>query len=246
MDDYDEEPTTKLSSAFVVVLILHVVAVGGIYAFNSIKASRRNLEQIQATVAPAAAETEKVGGATEADRTSANVSTPAASLALTHPAAAAHPVAAAAHPIESATPAANPAATAKPATPKQYVVKAGDSASKIAFAYRITPAELLAANNLKENALVHQGQTLTIPEPKSDAKSKSDPLKPTSTATASKTDVPPTKTTPGLYTIKKGDTAHSIAKSFGITVDELLKLNKITDPTKLQIGKQLKLPPHKS
>jgi hypothetical protein len=40
MDDYDDEPQTKLSSAFVVVLILHVVAVGGIYAFNSIKAHR--------------------------------------------------------------------------------------------------------------------------------------------------------------------------------------------------------------
>ena len=28
----------KLSSAFVVVLVLHVVAVGGIYAFNALKA----------------------------------------------------------------------------------------------------------------------------------------------------------------------------------------------------------------
>src|SRR5580658_6325207 len=57
VDDYDdEEPTTKLSSAFVVVLILHVVAVGGIYAFNSIKASRRNHEQVlaAANAAPAA------------------------------------------------------------------------------------------------------------------------------------------------------------------------------------------------
>ena len=45
MDSYDtDEPTTKLSSAFVVVLILHVVAIGGIYAFNSIKASRRGQE----------------------------------------------------------------------------------------------------------------------------------------------------------------------------------------------------------
>ncbi|MEA3188101.1 MAG: hypothetical protein QOD99_1931, partial [Chthoniobacter sp.] len=33
-----DEPNMKLSSAFVVVLVLHVVAVGGIYAFNSIKA----------------------------------------------------------------------------------------------------------------------------------------------------------------------------------------------------------------
>ena len=36
--DYTEEPNVKLSSAFVVVLVLHVVAVGGIYAFNAIKA----------------------------------------------------------------------------------------------------------------------------------------------------------------------------------------------------------------
>ncbi len=32
--DFTEEPNVKLSSAFVVVLVLHVVAVGGIYAFN--------------------------------------------------------------------------------------------------------------------------------------------------------------------------------------------------------------------
>jgi len=36
--DYTEEPNVKLSSAFFVVLVLHVVAVGGIYAFNAIKA----------------------------------------------------------------------------------------------------------------------------------------------------------------------------------------------------------------
>jgi LysM repeat protein len=36
--DFTEEPNIRLSSAFVVVLILHVVAVGGIYAFNAIKA----------------------------------------------------------------------------------------------------------------------------------------------------------------------------------------------------------------
>jgi len=36
--DFTEEPNVKLTSAFVVVLVLHVVAVGGIYAFNAIKA----------------------------------------------------------------------------------------------------------------------------------------------------------------------------------------------------------------
>jgi len=36
--DFTDEPNVKLSSAFIVVLVLHVVAVGGIYAFNALKA----------------------------------------------------------------------------------------------------------------------------------------------------------------------------------------------------------------
>lgn len=40
-DDYGPEPNMKLSHAFLVVLLLHVVAVGGLYAFNSLKASRQ-------------------------------------------------------------------------------------------------------------------------------------------------------------------------------------------------------------
>jgi LysM repeat protein len=38
--DFTEEPNVKLSNAFVVVLVLHVVAVGGIIAFNKLKASQ--------------------------------------------------------------------------------------------------------------------------------------------------------------------------------------------------------------
>jgi LysM repeat protein len=40
-DDYGPEPNMKLSHAFLVVLALHVVAVGGLYAFNTIKAGNR-------------------------------------------------------------------------------------------------------------------------------------------------------------------------------------------------------------
>lgn len=42
-DDYGPEPNMKLSHAFLVVLLLHVVAVGGLYAFNSMKASRQTI-----------------------------------------------------------------------------------------------------------------------------------------------------------------------------------------------------------
>ena len=146
-DDYDEEePTTNLSSAFVVVLILHVVAVGGIYAFNSIKQSRKGHEPIVAPIEQTAPAPQKSLAQNDA---------PAAAST------AARPVAPAAHPAETAP--APAAAPARPATGHQYQVKAGDTLTKVAFAYGVTPAEIMEANHLKEGAVLHQGQTLTIP-----------------------------------------------------------------------------------
>jgi LysM repeat protein len=227
----DGQPTTKLSSAFVVVLILHVVAVGGIYAFNSIKASRRSHAQILAAVNPAASATDKLTGDTDSAPAAAPV--PAVKAAAIHPAVPTVPPA----PLDSA-------ATLKPGGLRQYQVKAGDNVTKIAFAYRVASSDLLAANGLKDNAVLHVGQTLTIPASKPDAKTPVDTHK--AETPAKPIDIPPTRTTPGLYIVKKGDTAHSIAKVYGVTADELIKLNKIPDPKKLQLGQILKIPPRKS
>jgi LysM repeat protein len=59
-------------------------------------------------------------------------------------------------------------------------------------------------------------------------------------------DAPPTATPSGFYTVKKGDTAISIARNFGLNPDELLKANHITEPKKLQPGQTLKVPLRKS
>jgi LysM repeat protein len=47
-DDYGPEPNMKLSHAFLVVLALHVVAVGGLYAFNTIKAGNHPVAKAEA------------------------------------------------------------------------------------------------------------------------------------------------------------------------------------------------------
>ena len=218
MDDYDEEePTTKLSSAFVVVLILHVVAVGGIYAFNSIKASRKEREAATEVSAPAAPAPVKA--------------------AQNDPPATVSPIA------HQSTPSTVETAPIPPVNTfgsgKTYTVKAGDNLTKIAFAYSVTPTEIIHANHLKDNAVLHAGQVLTIPEAKPTAKSETH-------STPKQSDVAPTATTPGFYTVKKGDTATSIAHSFGLTTEELLKANRITEPKKLQPGQTLKVPPRKS
>ena len=53
-DDYGPEPNMKLSHAFLVVLALHVVAVGGLYAFNTIKAGNHAVAKAEAKSAPVA------------------------------------------------------------------------------------------------------------------------------------------------------------------------------------------------
>lgn len=233
MDDYDEdeEPTTNLSSAFVVVLILHVVAVGGIYAFNSIKQSRKGHE-------PVVAQTEQ---AAPAVKPSAQEDAPAAIA----PAAARQSAPARETSQNAPVPAIaqnnnNKPATAASAGSHQYTVKAGDNLTKLAIAYNITPAEIMEANHLKEGAVLHQGQTLTIPAKSSTKTAEARPA--TTDTTPKQTDIPATTTTPGLYTVKKGDTPTSIARSLGVPLADLLRANKNTDPKKLQPGQTLKVP----
>jgi LysM repeat protein len=123
-DDYEEEPTTKLSTAFVVVLVLHLVAVGGVYAFHSIKTKRREADgtALTASVNPqkdAAAKTDPAAKAATVPVPPVPA-TPAASLAP-----AASPVTkAVAAPSTPSTPSATKTAANRP----QEKVPAGPSA----------------------------------------------------------------------------------------------------------------------
>jgi N-acetylmuramoyl-L-alanine amidase len=46
------------------------------------------------------------------------------------------------------------------------------------------------------------------------------------------------------YTVKPGDTLYEISLDYGISWKELAELNKIKDPTTMQVGTQLRLPAH--
>lgn len=214
-DDYDsEEPQTKLSSAFIVVLILHVVAVGGIYAFNSIKASRRGQDPVIASSLPSP---------------DGNVTEPTA--AVTQPE---QPSIATAAPTRASNPA--PMAQLAPVSKQRvYHVKQGDTLTSIARQFGASISDLEAANGLKPGATLKIGQVLNVP---TSGTAKVEPAA-TKPATVKKAATP---ATPQTYTVKSGDRLLFIAKRFNVSPDELIAANKIKDPSKLQIGQSLKIP----
>ncbi|MCE0522735.1 MAG: LysM peptidoglycan-binding domain-containing protein [Methylacidiphilales bacterium] len=148
-----------------------------------------------------------------------------------------------------------PAVTATapaPAKERIYVVKITDSYKKIAHAHHITVAELKEANHIKGDVL-HTGQKLIIPSEK--------PLVAATTPATALDAVPtPEETAPTarlvsatstettavshahVYTVVKGDTLVKIAHRFRTTPSAIMTANSITDPTKLAIGKKLRIP----
>jgi LysM repeat protein len=50
---------------------------------------------------------------------------------------------------------------------------------------------------------------------------------------------------PKVHIVVKGESLDKIAKQHGITIAEIQKLNKISDPKKILVGQQLTLPPEK-
>lgn len=45
-----------------------------------------------------------------------------------------------------------------------------------------------------------------------------------------------------IYKVQSGDTLFSIAKKFNVKMDDIIKLNNLEDPNKLQVGQELKIP----
>ena len=94
-----------------------------------------------------------------------------------------------------------------------YIVKKGDSLYKIAQNYDTTVSEIMQLNSLTSTSL-SIGQILEIPL---------------------------SKPSSNMYTVKKGDSLYKIARENNTTVNELVNLNNLGS-TLLSIGQVLKIP----
>ena len=98
-----------------------------------------------------------------------------------------------------------------------YIVKAGDNLYSIARKYNTSVSAISNLNNLSSNNL-SIGQQLLIPV-SSDESNQSG----------------------STYIVQKGDSLYSIARKFGTTVNDIIRLNNLSG-TNLSIGQQLLIP----
>jgi LysM repeat protein len=119
---------------------------------------------------------------------------------------------------------------------ESYKVKGGDNLSKIAVKYNTSVSAIKAANN-KTSDMIRVGETLIIPvrsapdgSTTSAPKAPSTVAKPVASISAD-----------GIHIVKAGEYPATIAHQYGMTAAELLAVNAITDPRKIQIGQKLKV-----
>jgi LysM repeat protein len=141
--DYDDmsEPNMKLSRALLIVLVLHIVAVSGIIAFNAIK-TRQGAETVP--INPVSAPVASVPPA---------IKTETATVHRAGPVVETKPARTAVKPVS------------KPAddTHKTYTVAKGDNPVAIAKKLKVSYDELLSLNHIDDPRKLQIGQKLLIP-----------------------------------------------------------------------------------
>ena len=156
--DYEEmsEPNMKLSRALLIVLVLHIVAVAGIIAFNAIKTRQGPLPPISSQ-----SESAKVAPAALAKSQGPTVVTPTRNDEAKAVKVPPKPVAKDDRKSDPVKPAENNSKKADPA--KTYVVAKGDNPVSIARKLKVPYDDLMAANHIDDPHKLQIGQKLIIP-----------------------------------------------------------------------------------
>jgi LysM repeat protein len=227
VEDYESEsePSMKLSQAFIVVLVLHVVAVGGIYGFNKLNETKPKPVAEKKEAAP-----EVVAKAPE-PVAEAKPQAPAANAGQTYTVVAGDTLKRIASKfntsIEALEKANNLTSTSIIRTGQILVV--GKAASANA-----APAPV------KAEPVPHSQATPSVvakPAPVQPVVAKTALAEPVASAKE-----PAADSAGQSYVVAKGDNPYSIAKKFKVTQDALMKANNIDDPRKLKIGQKLAIP----
>lgn len=97
-----------------------------------------------------------------------------------------------------------------------YVVQYGDTLSQIALEYGTTVENLASINNIQNVNLIYVGQIIKIPSSSYDMSHS-------------------------LYVVKRGDTLWGISRRFGVSIAQIVMLNRIANPNLIYPGNVLRI-----
>lgn len=106
-----------------------------------------------------------------------------------------------------------------------HQVQKGETLYSISRKYGISVGELCSANNISTSSVIKTGQNLKIPTKNLSEKSTTKKIEKTDT-----------------YIVKKGDTLYGIAKRFGVSVETLTIMNKMSGSKTIKVGQTLIVP----
>jgi LysM repeat protein len=155
----------------------------------------------------------------------------------------------------TASPAKAPTAQSSASSGTTHEVQSGETLTRIASKYAVSVAALQEANAIDDPTKIRIGTLLVIPQ----SGRAVEPARVAPAVVASQTTAPAAaapkpvvaaapapatniKDSGDTYEVAKGDNPVSIAKKLKVSYNELLALNKIDDPRRLQIGQKLKVP----
>ncbi|PWH19314.1 MAG: M23 family peptidase [Ardenticatenia bacterium] len=124
-------------------------------------------------------------------------------------------------------------------TGQTYIVQDGDTLSDIALRFGVTVEALISANQIQDPDLIQVGQKLLIPILEVE---KEIAPTPSGDQTDAQTTQAPSTYQPQVYIVQPGDTLYSIAMRLGVTVEELIEANRLSDPNYLRVGQELRIP----
>jgi len=165
--DFEEmpEPNMKLSRALLIVLLLHVVAVSGIIAFNAIKTRENSFvpaSSANAKVKPS----ETISAGIHTDGVKPQTAVAQQERAPQEDPKPSHsPSKLSSKDDHSNAPSVAKAVAAKPlSSGKTYVVKKGDNPVTIAKKLKVPYDDLMALNHIEDPRKLRVGQKLLIPK----------------------------------------------------------------------------------
>ncbi len=125
-----------------------------------------------------------------------------------------------------------------------HIVRRGETLASIAARYRTTISHLIRLNSLRNPNIIFVGQRLRVPAMlQASTAAPATVLLPPSAPAAAPSVAPATSNSATIvHVVQRGEYLASIANRYGVSVQALLRANRLSNPNLLRVGQRLIIP----